>query len=107
MIADEEEKRGITREAAGLGYRMGIATRFSLLDEGEIPGMRTGRGDVGIPVAGGNDEGDLVDIGPGNFIENDDERGFRLAIAIDEALEGEMALLAARRGDNSFGDFHG
>lgn len=69
--------------------------------------MGTGGRGVGVLVARGNDHGDFFDAGAGDFLGENGERGFGCAVAIDEGLEREGALVFSGGGDDGFRDFHG
>jgi hypothetical protein len=42
-----------------------------------------------------------------DFLEQDGEGGFGLAVAVHERLERQAALVPAGGGNDSFSDFHG
>ena len=70
-------------------------------------GVRAGGGAIRGLVAGADDDADLLDPGAQDFLDDDRERGLGDAVAIDERLQRERALVFAGGGDEGLADVHG
>jgi len=69
--------------------------------------VRSGGGGKRRLIARGNNQADFLDAGVQDFLQQDGEGGFGLAVAVHERLERQAALVPAGGGDDSFADFHG
>ncbi len=107
VISDHEEEGILVGEGGGAMDCVAVAEGFGLWDEVHAAGVRSGSSGVGGFVAGGDDYGDFLDSSVGDFLGEDGECGFRGAVAVDEGLEREGALIFSGGGDDGFGDFHG
>lgn len=107
MIADEEEKGGVTDERSAAEDGIAEAARLGLFEELEAARVGTGGGAECLLIAGGGDDADFLDAGGEGFLDDDAESGFGFSVAIDEGLEGESPLAAAGGGDECLFDLHG
>jgi hypothetical protein len=103
VIADEVEEGIVAGEGPGTPECVAVAEGFRLGDE---PDWKVDGGAEDRFVAGGDDDGDVGGTSGGGFLGEDLEGGFRRAIGVHEALEGEFELIAPSGGDDGLGDFH-
>src|SRR5947208_16049847 len=84
-----------------------VAARRGLLDELKATGVITGGVGVGILIAGRDDDADLFDPAAHGFFDQDLEGGLLFAVAVDEGLKRDRALILAGGSDDRLADLHG
>jgi hypothetical protein len=106
MVADKVQERVAAGELMGAPDGVAVASRLVLLDESDVPEVPTDC----LPVcgfgAGHDDHADLLDSGLQDLLDEDREDGLLLAIAVDEGLEGQSALVRRGGRDNGSANFH-
>jgi hypothetical protein len=106
VIADEQQEGVVSAEFRRAVDGVRVPERLGLLDKGQ-PARVRGRGGAVCPgVPGADDHADLLDAGAKNLLDNDRQRSLCDAIAIDEGLEGERALVLSSGGDEGLANFH-
>ena len=60
----------------------------------------------GVLITGRNDEHDILGTSGDGFLDDDLDGRLRLAVAIDETLEGKGSLVFTGGCDDGFGNFH-
>ncbi len=107
MIADEVKERILLDEIAGAINGVAIAERLRLLSETDGSGAGASGLGVGGFVSGRDDHANFVDLRGERLFHDDAQDGFFDAIAIDEGLQREGALVFASGGDDSLSNSHG
>ena len=107
VVADQEQERLRSREFAAAQHGVAVAARRILGDEVEPAGQIARSQAIGGFIARPDDEADLLDAGPQDFLGENAEGGFFEAVAVHERLERERGLRAAGGGDDGSFDFHG
>jgi len=69
--------------------------------------VRSGGGGKRALIARRNHQADFLDTGVQDFLQQDGEGGFGLAVAVHQRLQRQAALVPAGGGNDSFADFHG
>jgi hypothetical protein len=69
--------------------------------------QRAARAGIGGLVARTNDHAEFLHARAGGLLEDDLQGGLRLALRVDQHLEGQRALAGIGGGDEGFADFHG
>src|SRR5205823_5395229 len=95
VVTDQVQERLAADERPGQAQRVAVAAWLGLFDERQVAGVLAGGGRVGTRVAGGDDQGDLVDAGGEDFLDDDFEGRLLRAVAIDQRLQRQRALSAA------------
>ena len=106
MIADEQEKRIVSTKLRRAVDGVRVAERRGLFDEGESLGVIPCGDAIRLGIAGTDDHADRLDPRAENFFDDDRERGFRDAVAINERLQRQRALIFASSGDESLAYVH-
>jgi hypothetical protein len=106
VVADEVEEGFAVGEGLGGEEGVAVAARRGLLNELKPRGVFAGGGGVGVAVAGVDDDGEFLHVRAEGFFDEDLERGFGQAVAINELLEGDGSLVFPGRGDDGLSDLH-
>jgi hypothetical protein len=83
-----------------------VAARRRLRDEVQPPRVLSGDLGVRLLVARSHDDADRIDASGQHFLDQDGEHRLLDAVAVDERLQGQGALLPPGRCDDSFLDLH-
>ena len=106
VVAHQVQEGLALAKVAGAVHRVAITERLLLLDKGEPVRIRPRRRGVGRLVSRADHDTDLLDPrAKGLLGENGQERLVH-AVAIGQGLQGQRALVAARRRDHGFDDSH-
>ncbi len=107
MIAHEQQECVLAAKLRRAMNRMRITERRGLLDEREPVRVFARRSAVFRGVAGHDHHADLLDARAQDFLHDDRQRRLRGAVAIDERLQRQRALVGASGGDEGLADVHG
>ena len=106
MIADEQQERFSAGETVRALDRVAVAKRRGLLDKLQARGVCAGSGREGLLITGANHHADLLDAGVQDFLDDDGQRGLRLAVMVHERLQRQRALPAPGGSDDGFAEVH-
>ena len=106
VVADQVQEGLAADELAGAVDGVAIAERLGLRDERQAAGVLAGGVGVGGLVARADHDADFLDAGAQHFFDDDGEDGFFHAVAVDQGLQRQGALVAAGGGDDGFADLH-
>ena len=106
MIADQQQDWITTGKIGGAGNRVAVTERSGLLHELQPLRLRSSRRPIGLLVTGTDHDANLFHPGLENLLDDDGNGGFLDAIAIDERLQRNGALIFSGGGDDGFLDLH-
>ncbi len=107
VIADEVQEGLAVDEGARAEHGVTVTEGLLLLHEGQPAAVLARRGGVGRLVARADDDADLFDAGAQRLLDDDAEDRLFRAVAVDEGLQRQRALVASGRGDHRPGHSHG
>src|SRR5271170_4600177 len=106
MIADEQEERFRAGVFRGTMDGVTVAQWRGLFDELHPPRVNTGGCRISWAAAGADDHGDFLNARVGDLFDQDGQRGFGNAVAINESLERKRLLILASGGNDGLADIH-
>jgi hypothetical protein len=107
MVADQVQERLVADEVAGTVQRVAVAAGLVLGGEADPQTRPCGGGGVALVVGGVGDDRHILDPGALCLGQDDRQRGLLGAVAVDDGLQRQRALIRAGGGDDGFLDVHG
>src|SRR5262245_58298308 len=101
------QERRDADKVPGAVHRVAVTQCLRLLDKPQPRGVVAGGRGVGRRLAGADDDTDLLDAGLERLLDDDLQDRLLGAVAVDDALERQCALLTAGGRDNRPTDSHG
>jgi hypothetical protein len=106
MVPDQVEEWLTAHKIPGAPDRMAVSALLGLVNEREPADMISGKGAVSGFIVGMDHDAGVGNSRADRLFDDDAEDRLLVAVAVDQGLQGEMALPFSGSGDDCFRDLH-